>query len=81
MGTMEQGVKQAIENCLKVKNGEKVAVITDRETLGIGSALRAAAEKITGKTARFFIMEDFGERPIPFPQIVKDALLVTISKG
>ena len=76
MGTIEQGVKQAIENCLKVKNGEKVAVITDRETLGIGSALRAAAEKITGKTARFFVMEDFGERPIPFPQIVKDALLV-----
>jgi aminopeptidase len=74
MGTMEEGVKQAIENCLKVKKGEDVVVITDRETLGIGSALRAAAEKITFQPARFFVMEDFGTRPIPFPQEVKEAL-------
>jgi leucyl aminopeptidase (aminopeptidase T) len=75
MGTIAEGVKQAIENCLKVKKGEEVVMITDRETLGIGSALRAAAEKITGTAARFFVMEDLGERPIPFPSAVKDALL------
>jgi aminopeptidase len=76
MGTIEQGVKQAIENCLKVKKGEEVVIITDRETLGIGSALRAAAEKITGKPARFFLMEDFGARPIPFPRAIEEALSV-----
>jgi len=75
MGTIEQGVKQAIENCLKVKKGENVVIITDRETLEIGSALRAATEKITGQPAQFFVMEDFGVRPIPFPPTVKDALL------
>ena len=74
MGTIEEGVKQAIENCLKVKKDEKVVVITDKETLGIGSALRAAAEKMTGKPARFFIMEDFGTRPISFPEVIKGAL-------
>ena len=74
MGTIEEGVKQAIENCLKMKKGEKVVVITDRETLGIGSALRTAADKITGTRARFFIMEDFGTRPIPFPEVIKGAL-------
>ena len=74
MGTIEQGVKQAIENCLKVKKGEEVVIITDRETLDIGTALRAAAEKITGKPARFFLMEDFGARPIPFPQVIEEAL-------
>ena len=74
MGTIEQGVKQAIENCLKVKKGENVVIITDRETLEIGSALRAAVEKITGKPSRFFLMEDFGARPIPFPEVIKDAL-------
>jgi leucyl aminopeptidase (aminopeptidase T) len=74
MGTIEEGVKQAIGNCLKVKKGEEVVVITDRETLGIGSALRAAAEKITGKPTRFFLMEDFGARPIPFPRAIEEAL-------
>jgi hypothetical protein len=28
MGTTEEGVKQAIENCLKVKKSEDVVVIT-----------------------------------------------------
>lgn len=73
MGTIEQGVKQAIENCLKVHKGEDVVIITDRETLGIGSALRTAAEKATGKSARFFLMEDFGARPIQFPEAIKEA--------
>ena len=73
MGTIQQGVKQAIENCLKVKKGEDVVMITDRETLGLGLALRTAAEKITSKPARFFLMEDFGARPIPFPQAIQEA--------
>jgi len=74
MGTIEQGVKQAIENCLKVKKGEEVVIITDRETLGIGSALRAAAEKITGKPVRCFLMEDFGARPVQFPRAIEEAM-------
>ena len=74
MGTMGEGVRQAIDNCLKVKPGEEVVVITDRETFEIGSALRAAAEERTGKAARFFVMEDFGPRPIQFPDVMKEAL-------
>lgn len=74
MGTMEEGVSQAIDNCLRVAKGETVVIITDVETLKIGSALRAAAEDRTGKPARFFVMEDFGHRPIQFPQEMKQAL-------
>jgi leucyl aminopeptidase (aminopeptidase T) len=73
MGTIEQGVKQAVENCLRVKAGERSVVITDRETLEIGSALNGAIEKIGGET-QFFVMEDFGARPIDFPQAIEDAL-------
>ncbi|MCU0914564.1 MAG: aminopeptidase [Planctomycetes bacterium] len=76
MGTIQEGVKQAIQNCLKVTAGEDVVIITDQETLEIGSALRAAAEKITGKAARLFLMEDFGARPIPFPRPIEEALAV-----
>jgi aminopeptidase len=74
MGTIQQGVKQAIENCLKVKKGENVVIITDRQTLEIGTALRTAVEKIARKPARLFLMEDFGARPIPFPEAIKEAL-------
>jgi len=61
-GSIEYGAKQAIENCLKVKEGEKLVIITDKETLEIGTALKKAAEERT-KTIDFYVLEDFGERP------------------
>ena len=73
MGTIEEGVKQAVENCLKVKAGERVVIITDAETVEIGSAIRTAIEKITAEV-KFFVMEDFGERPIDYPQAIDDAI-------
>ena len=73
MGTIEQGVKQAVENCLRVKAGEKAVVITDQETFEIGSALKAAIEKITGEV-QFFVMEDFGKRPIDYPPAIDEAI-------
>ncbi len=75
VGTIEQGVKQAVENCLKVKAGENVVIITDRETLEIGTALKGAIEKITDEI-QFFIMEDFGQRPIDFPRAIDSAISV-----
>ena len=73
MGTLEQGVKQAVENCLKIEADERVIIITDEETTDIGSALKTAIEKITGQI-QFFVMEDFGERPIDFPSAIGDAI-------
>jgi aminopeptidase len=76
MGTIEQGVRQAVENCLKVKAGESVIIITDKETIEIGSALKDAIEKITAKI-QFFVMENFGQRPIDYPQEIDDAIRVS----
>jgi len=73
VGTIEEGVKQAVENCLKVKTGENVVIITDTETMEIGSALKTAIDKITADI-QFFVMEDFGERPIDYPQAIDDAI-------
>ncbi len=73
MGTIEQGVRQAVENCLKVKPGERALVITDARTIEIGSALKAAIERIAGEV-QFFVMEDFGQRPIDFPQAIQSAI-------
>lgn len=73
MGTIEQGVKQAVENCLSVQPGEKALIITDEETMEIGLALKAAVEEITDRV-QFFVMEDFGARPIDMPKIILDAI-------
>ncbi len=73
MGTIAEGVRQAVENCLKVKPGDRVVIITDKETMDIGSALRAGVEKFTGDI-QLFVMEDFGQRPIRFPQEIADTL-------
>jgi aminopeptidase len=73
MGTIAEGVRQAVENCLKVQIGERVVIITDEETRGIGEAIKAAVEKITDRID-FFVMEDFGTRPIPFPAEIERAM-------
>ncbi|UCD52661.1 MAG: aminopeptidase [Phycisphaerales bacterium] len=73
MGTMAEGVRQAVENCLRVRAGEKAVIITDEQTREIGEALRAAVEAITGPV-QFFVMEDFGPRPIDYPAVVEAAL-------
>jgi aminopeptidase len=73
VGTIEEGVKQAVENCLKVKAGESVVIITDAETVEIGSAIKTAVEKITAEV-KYFLMEDFGARPINYPQVIDEAI-------
>lgn len=73
MGTMADGVRQAVENCLRVCAGERAVVITDEQTREIGEALKAAIEEIAEPVA-FFVMEDFGARPIDFPATIGEAL-------
>ena len=71
MGTVARGAKQAVETCLRVKPGEKVVIITDSETMKIGYAIWQAAEKIVGNI-HFFVMEDFVQRPLSFPDEIGD---------
>jgi len=73
VGSIKEGARQAVENCLKVKPGEKVVIITDKDTLKIGCAIRREVEKITNEV-QFFIMEDFGKRPLDFPSQIDEAL-------
>lgn len=39
MGTIQQGVRQVVDNCLRIKPGERVVVITDHQTNEIGECL------------------------------------------
>jgi len=75
VGTVAEGVRQAVENCLKIQAGERVVIITDERTRAIGEALKQAVEEITGPVT-FFMMEDFGTRPIDYPAAIDEAICV-----
>ena len=76
---LDFAVKQVVENCLKVKKGEKTCVITDKETKHIGLPIADKMKQI-GADVKIFIMEDFGARPdngsnsLKFPDVIKDFL-------
>lgn len=76
---LEFGAYQVINNCLKVKSGEKVSIVTDKKANHIGNAIKEQALKIT-PNVKLFVMEDFGERPddgskpLPFPKEIADFL-------
>lgn len=73
MGTIADGVRQALENCLRVSAGEKIVAITDRQTIEIGEALKAGAEAVAERV-QLFVMEDFGPRPVAFPEVIGRAI-------
>ena len=62
MDSIEFGAKQAVVNCLKVQDGEKVVVVTDRETEKLADALVKQVMAV-GAEAKKFVMEDYGDRP------------------
>ncbi len=77
MNTMHDGAVQVVKNCLKIKEGEKICIITDKETYNVAESIIEAAKPIT-ENITLFVMEDFGERggkePLKFPEEIKKTL-------
>lgn len=79
MDPIEFGAKQAVVNCLKVRDGENVVIVTDRETEKLADALVAQAKGV-GAEVQKFVMEDYGDRPedgsnpLAFPAEIGEAL-------
>ncbi|MGV8121815.1 MAG: aminopeptidase [Candidatus Xenobiia bacterium LiM19] len=80
VGTIEYGAMQAVKNCVRVQPGEKVVVITDRQTKHIADAIHHFLEEVTPNNTKIFVMEDFGVRPddgstpLPFPKEIGEAM-------
>ena len=68
------GARNAMNNCLKVQEGEVMTVVTDLETIEIGAALFAAA-RIAGAVTTAYVVEDYTDRPLKnMPQPILDAI-------
>ena len=80
MGSIEYGAEQAVKNCVRLKEGEKTVLITDRATRHIADAVLRWCEAVSPGNTTLFVMEDYGERPedgsnpLPFPGEIGDAL-------
>jgi aminopeptidase len=80
VGTLEYGAMQAVRNCVRVKPGEKVVIITDNKAKHIADEIHQQIESISPGKTRLFVMEHFGERPedgshpLPFPDEIGKAL-------
>lgn len=70
----DEGARNAVEVCLGVAPGERLVLITDRDAMGIGSALAARAAA-SGADLRAFVLEDLVSRPMSgLPEPVAEAL-------
>lgn len=58
-----EGASNAVRQCIRAREGERVCVITDRATQHIGAALVAEIDAV-GAIALDFVVEDYTERPI-----------------
>lgn len=62
MNKLQNAAKTATQQCLSIINSDKVFIITDQETLEVGTALKEAALKLT-PNVKMVIIEDFIKRP------------------
>lgn len=63
--------KNIVETCSKLLPNEQATIITDNETLKIGSVIREFAEKITSKV-KFHVLEQYEQRPLNnIPKVLK----------
>ncbi len=68
------GAKNAVETCLAIKPGERVALIADVPSRTVAASLAAAMENVHAACTSL-LLEEFGPRPIKSaPAPVLDAL-------
>jgi leucyl aminopeptidase (aminopeptidase T) len=68
------GARNAIDVCLRLKQGERVTIITDEATRAIAAALQSEVEHV-GSEYSLFVLEHYARRPLKYmPEIILDDL-------
>ncbi|MBI4918461.1 aminopeptidase [archaeon] len=70
---MKKGAEQAVK-LVSLNEQDKVVIITDKPTSNVASAVFEEVGK-KAKQVELFFMEDFGERPISFNDIIKQRIM------
>ncbi len=73
MDKIHFGAKQTID-CMRVQSNERVVIIASQVTDDITRLVEQEARKVTSDVT-YFLMENFGKRPFPLPDEIRQALL------
>ncbi len=69
--SLKTGAKNAVKECMGVRPGEKVVIISDCNTTKIGKNLKCAAQNITDDV-KFYNLNSYGDRPLTyFPEDIE----------
>ena len=61
----EKAGKNIVETCSKLLPNEQATILTDKETIKIGSTIKKLVEMVTSKV-NFHVLEDYGQRPLTY---------------
>jgi aminopeptidase len=71
------GAHNAIDVCLRLKQDERVTIITDQATRDIAAALQSEVERV-GSDYSLFVLEHHARRPLKYmPEIILDDLALS----
>src|SRR6476646_3390217 len=71
---LQPGARNAIRDCLRLKQNERITIITDEGTRDIAMALQAEVEEVGAEHA-LFILEEHAERPLTdMPEVILNDL-------
>src|SRR3982074_3337622 len=71
---LQPGARNAIRDCLRLKQNERITIITDEVTRDIAAALQWEVEEV-GAEHSVFVLEEHAERPLTdMPQVILDDL-------
>ncbi|MFW6142597.1 MAG: hypothetical protein ACOC53_08585, partial [Candidatus Saliniplasma sp.] len=61
--SLDDAVQTVVSSCMKVQQGEKVVIVTDRQSIKIAKKIREALFEKT-RHVRFFNLDIYGKRPL-----------------
>ena len=71
---LQPGARNAIRDCLRLQQDERITIITDEFTRDIAMALQAEVEEI-GSEHAVFVLEEHAERPLTdMPEVILNDL-------
>jgi aminopeptidase len=74
LSELEPGARNAVDVCLSIQKGERVALIADNESAAVAASLAAAVDRV-GAACNAILLESVATRPLVcIPQLLIDAL-------
>ncbi len=69
LDTLEYGIYQVVNSCVKIKPNENVVILTDNKIKAVATRIAEAVKKITSNI-KTYTLDDYGKRPFKIPPFI-----------